>query len=52
MPSTSPRQTRNIDVMVSMEMSRGRGADAPAGATCEELDERAAVVVDCRAECS
>jgi hypothetical protein len=51
-PSTSPKQTRNIEVIVSIEISSGRGAEAPLGAMCEELEDREADVTACNAECS
>ena len=48
-PNTKPRQTIKIDTMVSIDMSIGREAVV---VTWEEVEDRWAVPVDCRAECS
>lgn len=48
-PNTRPRQIMKIDTMVSIDMSIGREVVVAAWA---ETEDRWAVPVDCRAECS
>ncbi len=51
-PSTSPRQMTNTAKTVSIEISIGSEATVDAAAACDAMDDKDAVLVEWRAECS
>jgi hypothetical protein len=51
-PNTSPRQITNTATTVSIDMSIGSEVRVDAAVECEAIDDKAAVLVEWRAECS
>jgi hypothetical protein len=51
-PKTSPRQMTNTATTVSIDISIGRDATVDADAVCDAMDDKDAVLVEWRAECS